>query len=627
VNGFFNRNKSLLDICEALGSVKSKHTESLLVLREKLLQTLDAFVMQYGGVAFFAPLDIQSNSSIGARRKTDTYSLEEMEFIDYVWSTSTESYVSKMTSFGLSSPKLSKAPLFRTVLLSRRYMVMNMDKVVLPENHFSLETALLIPVVINKQSVAMLGLGNGKYTNMDASILFEILPKIWTDVILESVARANKKHEDTVRLQNVEKRVEFAKSMLLKLNNVMKNDDEEIVGMSREKYLRKKLLEMANFFEEEVGGLVFVAPTKVEININLLSLSESSHSGSGSSGHSGNEEKAPIDPFEFMTYVFSNSGRSIRKTVMKKFKKPVLKNSELFMKAVTTKEAMFFPDTSKMKLPQGHFPMSSVLLVPIVVNLECCGLVGIANGKTDKLIGDVLFDVLSTSWFTILQQCFSRIDLKNKERSSKIKDFEIPNRKKGTITKVTSSKNSVLVILKITGIFKICKLLNADSFLGLLNSFYSKFDVFLQQCDLQKVDTVSEYYIGGVGFKDSNVENIDASIQSCANFALAAKDLIDAFNNEEFLPDELKNNPFGIKIAITSGLPLLTGLIGTSSYKYDLFGELLQKTKLFISKSPSSCIVVMEGIKKILEEHHDFEQLESVGDEQLFNLKNRKIIL
>jgi hypothetical protein len=458
---------------------------------------------------------------------------------------------------------------------------------------------------------------------MDASILFEILPKIWTDVILESVARANKKHEDTVRLQNVEKRVEFAKSMLLKLNNVMKNDDDEISGLSREKYLRKKLLEMANFFEEEVGGLVFVAPTKVEININLLSLTESSQSGSGSSGHSGNEEKAAIDPFEFMTYVFSNSGRSIRKTVMKKFKKPVLKNSEIFMKAVTSKESMFFSDTSKMKLPQGHFPMSSVLLVPIVVNLECCGLVGIANGKTDKLIGDVLFDVLSTSWFTILQQCFSRIDLKNKERL-KIKDFEIPNiRKKGTITKVTSTKNAVLVIVKLTGIFKICKLLNADSFLGLLNSFYSKFDIFLQQCDLQKVDTISEYYIGGMGFKDSN-SNMEASVHSCANFALAAKDLIDAFNNEEFLPDELKNNPFGIKIAITSGLPLLTGLIGTSSYKYDLFGELLQKTKLLISKSPSSCIVVMESVKKILEDHHDFEQMESVGDEQIFNLKGRK---
>ena len=39
--------KDLLDICEALSSVQSKKNEIELLLREKILQIIDAFVMQY----------------------------------------------------------------------------------------------------------------------------------------------------------------------------------------------------------------------------------------------------------------------------------------------------------------------------------------------------------------------------------------------------------------------------------------------------------------------------------------------------------------------------------------------------------------------------------------------------
>eukprot|EP01080_Neovahlkampfia_damariscottae_P010623 gene10623-3246_t len=597
------KTRSLLDICEALSSVKSKHTESQLVLREKLLQTLDAFVMQYGGVAFFAPLDIESNASIGATRKTDTFTLEEMKFIDYVWSTSTENYVTKMASFGLRSPQLANAPMFRTVLLSRRFMMIDTEKVNLPENHFPLETALLIPVVINKQSVAMLGLGNGKYNQMDASILYEILPKIWTDVILESVAKANKKHEDTVRLQNVEKRVEMAKKMLLQLNQVMQ-DDDDIVVLTKEKYLRQKLKEMANFFEDEFGGLVFVAPTKVEININLLSLVESSESGSsGGSDKEGQETKNFIDQYEFMSYVFSNSARQIRKTVMKNFKKPVLKNSMLFKKAVESQQPMYFSDTSKMKLPNGHFPMSSVLLVPIVVNLECCGLVGIANGKTDKLSGDVIFDVLSTSWFTILQQCFSRIDLRYKERiinNTLLQDVNgnsVNNsafKRKGSITDISvNSQNTVLVFIKLTGIVKLCKVLDADHLIEMINSFYAKFDKFSAQCGIEKIDTFSDFYIAGLGHKDMHDSRVAGNpLYACANFAIAVRDLMNEFNKNTEIPDELKENTLNVKVAIGTGFPLLTGTFESS--KVDIFGDLCDQTKKLALKSPIGSIGLTE---------------------------------
>lgn len=58
--------KDLIDICEALGSVQSKETNVKILLREKLLQILNALIMQYGGYGFFALLDIPPNAPLGA---------------------------------------------------------------------------------------------------------------------------------------------------------------------------------------------------------------------------------------------------------------------------------------------------------------------------------------------------------------------------------------------------------------------------------------------------------------------------------------------------------------------------------------------------------------------------------
>jgi hypothetical protein len=70
-----------------------------------------------------------------------------------------------MNSFGLSSPKLKKSPLFRQVLLSKKPILVQGDNVVLPDNHFHVESAILIPIVVNKLSVGLLGMANGNVRN------------------------------------------------------------------------------------------------------------------------------------------------------------------------------------------------------------------------------------------------------------------------------------------------------------------------------------------------------------------------------------------------------------------------------------------------------------------------------
>ena len=67
-----------------------------------------------------------------------------------------------MNSFGLNSPKLTRSPLFRQILLSKKpIFLQGGDSIKLPDNHFTIENALLIPIVVNKSSVGLLGMANG----------------------------------------------------------------------------------------------------------------------------------------------------------------------------------------------------------------------------------------------------------------------------------------------------------------------------------------------------------------------------------------------------------------------------------------------------------------------------------
>lgn len=48
---------------------------------------------------------------------------------------------------------------------------------------------MLVPIVLNGISVALMGLANGSYSQQDAEVLLETLPSMWTAVVLDSIAR------------------------------------------------------------------------------------------------------------------------------------------------------------------------------------------------------------------------------------------------------------------------------------------------------------------------------------------------------------------------------------------------------------------------------------------------------
>jgi hypothetical protein len=73
--------EDLFQIFEALTEYQSINLTVEKVVEQKLTQTLDAFVSEFGGISFIAPLNIKDNSNIGAKEKIELIDVDKLDFI------------------------------------------------------------------------------------------------------------------------------------------------------------------------------------------------------------------------------------------------------------------------------------------------------------------------------------------------------------------------------------------------------------------------------------------------------------------------------------------------------------------------------------------------------------------
>jgi hypothetical protein len=79
----------------------------------------------------------------------------------------------------IETPSLQESNIFKNTILSRRVSLL-FGKELEENNPFmklKISHLMLIPVVINKKSRALVGLLNGCYTKQDSEILFDSLPR------------------------------------------------------------------------------------------------------------------------------------------------------------------------------------------------------------------------------------------------------------------------------------------------------------------------------------------------------------------------------------------------------------------------------------------------------------------
>jgi len=249
--------ENLTQVVESLTEDQTMGLSMSEIIDQKFTQICDSLTTVFEGISFLAPLDIIENSNLGAISQTKLMDIDNLKFIRYYWSSNMKENAEHMRKMGFDQqPLLQKASTFKHSILSRRVILLHGKKLnsILPKNHFKITHMMLVPVVVNKITVALVALGNGIYTEQDSELLFDLLPKFWSNVVLESIKVNQKEEENENRLIRIAKRVEETQSITKALQEL---DTEEIDNVDKEKLLLIKLTKIADFFGKQIWRISF----------------------------------------------------------------------------------------------------------------------------------------------------------------------------------------------------------------------------------------------------------------------------------------------------------------------------------------------------------------------------------
>jgi class 3 adenylate cyclase len=129
-----------------------------------------------------------------------------------------------------------------------------------------------------------------------------------------------------------------------------------------------------------------------------------------------------------------------------------------------------------------------------------------------------------------------------------------------------------------------------------LNGLFSVFDQLAKQRGLEKIKTIGDAYMVVGGLPDPRPDHAVA----VADMALAMREEI----AERLYPS---GGPLAVRIGIDTG-PVVAGVIGTSKFSYDLWGDTVNTASRMESHGVAGCIQVTARTYERLKEEYRFER-------------------
>jgi class 3 adenylate cyclase len=124
-----------------------------------------------------------------------------------------------------------------------------------------------------------------------------------------------------------------------------------------------------------------------------------------------------------------------------------------------------------------------------------------------------------------------------------------------------------------------------------LNRMFSAFDAACAALGVEKIKTIGDAYLAAAGLPDTNPDHVAAA----ADLALAMLAAVDD-----------AGPPWRIRIGVHRG-PVIAGVIGTSKYVYDLWGDAVNVASRLETSAPPGRIQVSEPIAAALGEAFEVE--------------------
>lgn len=188
--------------------------------------------------------------------------------------------------------------------------------------------------------------------------------------------------------------------------------------------------------------------------------------------------------------------------------------------------------------------------------------------------------------------------------------------KAGQDTIADTFSESTVVFADIVDFTHLATMLSATELVTQLNAIFSQFDALATDCGLEKIKTMGDAYMAVAGVPAPREDHIEA----VAEFALKLRDSITGFISPS-------NKPFEVRVGIHTG-PVVAGVIGSSKFIYDLWGDTVNTASRMQASSIAGQIQVTSAVYDRLKGHYRFTdrgliEIKGKGQMQTYLLEGR----
>jgi adenylate cyclase len=183
----------------------------------------------------------------------------------------------------------------------------------------------------------------------------------------------------------------------------------------------------------------------------------------------------------------------------------------------------------------------------------------------------------------------------------------------GESTIADRHEDVVVVFSDLVGFTELSSRLPVATVVSALNGMFSAFDAACAEFGVEKIKTIGDAYMAAAGLPGSAGDHVEAA----ADLALAMRAAVIA-----------AGDPWRVRIGLHRG-PVVAGVIGTSKFVYDLWGDTVNTASRLESTAPAGAIQVSTAIAAGLGDAFELEprgeiELKGKGSTEAFILLSRR---